>query len=127
MAITGAHVLLYSSAEDELRTVLRDVFNWKFVDAGGGWPIFALPPSEIGVHPAEGPAFESGTHQFSLMCDDITATVRELRAKGVDVRGEPKDEGWGISVVLALPGGVEVQLYEPRHAVAAEITPKGSA
>ena len=127
MAITGAHVLLYSSAEDELRTVFRDVFNWKFVDAGGGWLIFALPPSEIGVHPAEGPAFESGTHQFSLMCDDITATVRELRAKGVDVRGEPKDEGWGISVVLALPGGVEVQLYEPRHAVAAEITPKGSA
>jgi predicted enzyme related to lactoylglutathione lyase len=127
MAITGAHVLLYSSAEDELRAVLRDVFNWKFVDAGGGWLIFALPPSEIGVHPAEGPAFESGTHQFSLMCDDITATVRELRAKGVDVRGEPKDKGWGISVVLALPGGVEVQLYEPRHAVAAEITAKGSA
>ena len=127
MAITGAHVLLYSSAADELRTVLRDVFNWKFVDAGSGWLIFALPPSEIGVHPAEGPAFESGTHQFSLMCDDITATVRELRAKGVDVRGEPKDEGWGISVVLALPGGVAVQLYEPRHAVAAEITPKGNA
>lgn len=124
MAITGAHVLLYSSAEDELRTVLRDVFNWKFVDAGGGWLIFALPPSEIGVHPAEG---QSGTHQLSLMCDDITATVRELRAKGVDVRGEPKDEGWGIRVVLALPGGVEVQLYEPRHAVAAKITPKGSA
>ena len=127
MAITGAHVLLYSSAEDELRIVLRDVFNWKFVDAGSGWLIFALPPSEIGVHPAEGPAFESGTHQFSLMCDDITATVRELRAKGIDVRGEPKDEGWGISVVLALPGGVEVQLYEPRHAVAAEITPEGNA
>jgi hypothetical protein len=127
MAITGAHILLYSSAPEELRAVLRDIFNWKFVDAGGGWLIFALPPSEIGVHPAEGPAFESGTHQFSLMCDDITATVRELRAKRVDVRGEPKDEGWGISVVLALPGGVEVQLYEPRHAVAAEITPKGSA
>ena len=127
MAITGAHVLLYSSAPEELRAVLRDVFSWKFVDAGDGWLIFALPPSEIGVHPAEGPAFESGTHQFSLMCDDITATVRGLRAKGVDVRGEPKDEGWGISVVLALPGGVEVQLYEPRHAVAAEITPKGSA
>ena len=79
------------------------------------------------MHPAEGPAFESGTHQFSLMCDDITATVRELRAKGIDVRGEPKDEGWGISVVLALPGGVDVQLYEPRHAVAAEIIAKGSA
>jgi predicted enzyme related to lactoylglutathione lyase len=127
MAITGAHVLLYSSAAEELRKVLRDVFNWKFVDAGDGWLIFALPPAELGVHPAEGPTFESGTrHQFSLMCDDITATVRELRAKGIEVRGEPEDEGWGISVVLALPGGVEVQLYEPRHAVAAAIPPSGS-
>ena len=61
------------------------------------------------------------------MCDDITATVRELRAKGIEVRGEPQDEGWGISVMLALPGGVEVQLYEPRHAVAAEIPPRVSA
>ena len=107
--------------------MLRDVFNWKFVDAGEGWLIFALPPAELGVHPAEGPTFEAGTrHQFSLMCDDITATVRELRAKGIEVRGEPEDEGWGISVVLALPGGVEVQLYEPRHAVAAAIPPRGS-
>jgi predicted enzyme related to lactoylglutathione lyase len=128
MAITGAHVLLYSSAAEELRAVLRDVFNWKFVDAGDGWLIFALPPSELGVHPGEGPTFEAGTrHQFTLMCDDITTTVRELRAKGIEVRGEPEDEGWGISVVLALPGGVEVQLYEPRHAVAAAIAPKGTA
>ena len=89
MAITGAHVLLYSSAAEELRAVLRDVFNWKFVDAGDGWLIFALPPSEIGVHPAEGPALTSGTHQFSLMCDDITATVRELREKGIEVLAEP--------------------------------------
>ena len=80
------------------------------------------------MHPAEGPTFEAGTrHQFTLMCDDITATVRELRAKGIEVRGEPEDEGWGISVVLALPGGVDVQLYEPRHAVAAAIPPKGTA
>ena len=128
MAITGAHVLLYSSAAEELRAVFRDVFNWKFVDAGDGWLIFALPPAELGVHPAEGPTFEAGTrHQFTLMCDDITATVRELREKGIQVLAEPVDEGWGISVVLALPGGVEVQLYEPRHAVAAAIPHKGSA
>lgn len=127
MAITGAHVLLYSSAPEQLRAVLRDVLNWTFVDAGDGWLIFALPPSELGVHPTEGPTHESGArHQFSLMCDDIGATVSELRAKGIEVRGEPVDEGWGISVVLALPGGVEVQLYEPRHAVAAAIPPKAS-
>ena len=123
MPVTGAHVLLYSAAEDELRAVFRDVFNWKHVDAGNGWLIFALPPSEIGVHPAEGPI----RHQFSLMCDDIGATARELRAKGIVVRGEPEDQGWGISVMLDLPGGVEVQLYEPRHPVAADIGMKPGA
>jgi hypothetical protein len=52
------------------------------------------------------------------MCDDIDATMRELRAKGIEVKGEPTDEGFGITVMLNLPGGVEVLLYEPRHAVA---------
>ena len=84
-----------------------------------GWLIFALPPAELGVHPAEGPTYQSGVrHQLTLMCDDIQATVAELRTKGVDVRGEPADEGWGISVMLTLPGGVEVLLYEPRHPTA---------
>lgn len=117
MAITGAHVLLYSSAPVALRALLRDVFGWRSVDAGDGWLIFALPPAEIGVHPSEGPTYESGVrHQFSLMCDDIEATIRELRAKGVEVKGSPEDEGYGITVTLGLPGGVDVMLYEPRHA-----------
>lgn len=119
MAIIGAHVLLYTPEPEALRATFRDVFGWKYVDAGGGWLIFALPPAELGVHPAEGPTYESGVHhQFSLMCDDIDATVRELRAKGIDVQGEPTDEGYGVTVMLTLPGGVEVQLYEPRHPVA---------
>ena len=84
--------------------------------------IFALPPGELGVHPAEGPTHESGVrHQLTFMCDDIQATVRELRAKGITVKGEPEDEGWGISVMLGLPGGVEVMLYEPRHPVAIRV------
>jgi predicted enzyme related to lactoylglutathione lyase len=123
MAIIGAHVLLYSSEPEALRAALRDVFGWKHVDAGGGWLIFALPPAELGVHPAEGPTYDSGTrHQFSLMCDDIHTTVRELRAKGIVVNGEPEDEGYGVTVMLSLPGGVEVQLYEPRHPVAIPAT-----
>ena len=117
MAITGAHVLLYTSEPEQLRATLRDVFRWKHVDAGDGWLIFKLPPAELGVHPAEGQTFESGTrHQLSLMCDDIRATIQELRGKGVIVQGEPVDEGYGITVMLTLPGGVEVMLYEPRHA-----------
>ena len=124
MAITGAHMLLYTTEPEALRTMLRDVFGWKYVDAGHGWLIFALPPAELGVHPSEGPTYQSGVrHQISLMCDDIRKTIAELRGKGVEIKGEPEDEGFGITVMLGLPGGVEVMLYEPRHPVA--ITVKG--
>jgi len=119
MAITGAHALLYTSEPDAVRAVFRDVFGWRHVDAGDGWLIFALPPAELGIHPAEGPTFEGGArHQLTLMCDDIGATVDELRAKGVEVDGAPEDEGFGITTTLRLPGGVEVMLYEPRHQTA---------
>ena len=119
MGIVGAHILLYSTEPEALRATLRDVSGWKHVDAGEGWLIFALPPAELGVHPAEGPTYESGVrHQLTFMCDDIEATIEELRTKGVEVKGEPEDEGFGITVMLGLPGGVEVLLYEPRHPVA---------
>jgi hypothetical protein len=119
MAINGAHVLLYSSEPDALRAVLRDVFGFTYVDAGEGWLIFALPPAELGVHPAEGPTHASGVrHQFTFMCNDINGTVRDLRAKGITVDGEPKNEGWGITTTLVLPGDLRVMLYEPRHPVA---------
>ena len=119
MAITGTHMLLYTSQPEALRAVFRDVFNWPHVDAGRGWLIFAMPPAELGIHPAEGPTFETGMrHQITLMCDDIRGTVAELRAKNIHVEGEPHDEGFGVTVMLHLPGGVEVMLYEPRHPVA---------
>jgi predicted enzyme related to lactoylglutathione lyase len=119
MAIIGAHVLLYTPEPEALRATFRDVFGWKHVDAGGGWLIFALPPAELGVHPTESEDGAIGVHHaLSLMCDDIETTVRELRAKGITVQGEPEDRGYGITVMMTLPGGVEVQLYEPRHPVA---------
>ena len=114
MAITGAHVLLYTLEATELRAQLRDVFGWKHVDAGDGWLIFALPPAELGVHPSEGDTH----HQLSLICDDVQATAAELREKGVEVRGEPEDRGFGVGVTIVLAGGIEVLLYEPRHETA---------
>ena len=113
MAIKGAHVLLYTPEAEELRATLRDALGWDdYVDNGGGWLIFALPPAELGVHPSTGDT----KHQLTLMCDDLDETIAELRAKGVEIRGEPEAESFGITTTLLLPGGVEVMLYEPRHA-----------
>ena len=128
MAINGLHGLLYTSEPEQLRAMLRDVFGFKHVDAGGGWLIFGMPPAELGVHPDEGKNFESGIrHQITFMCDDIKKTIAELRAKGVGVAGEPKDEGYGITTMLNLPGGCDVMLYEPRHPITAAITRKRAA
>jgi len=121
MAIIGAHMLLYTSEPEALRTTLREAFGFESVDAGHGWLIFALPPSELGVHPAE----SDSHHQISFMCDDIRATAAELRAKGVSIDGEPKNEGFGITVTMTLPGGVKVMLYQPRHPLAITPAKKG--
>ena len=119
MAIIGAHALLYTSEPEAVRAIFRDVFGWEHVDAGDGWLIFALPPAEVGVHPAEGPTFDGGTrHQLTLMCDEITATIADLQSKGIEVRGEPRDEGFGITATMVLPGDLEVMLYQPRHETA---------
>jgi hypothetical protein len=117
VAITGVHGLFYTSQPDELRAILRDVFNWRSVEAHPGWLIFALPPAELGVHPLMEPG-EKPRHEISLMCDDIGSTVAELRSHGVEVRGEPEEAGFGITVTVVLPGAVEVLLYEPRHSTA---------
>jgi predicted enzyme related to lactoylglutathione lyase len=121
MSIIGAHMLLYSSEPDALRAMLRDAFGFNFVDAHGGWLIFAQPPSELGVHPAE----SDSHHQISFMCDDIRATADESRAKGVRIDGEPKNEGFGITLTMTLPGGVRVMLYQPRHTLAITPAKKG--
>src|ERR1043166_4592215 len=105
--ITGSHVILFSPDADALRSVFRDTLGWNHVDAGDGWLIFALPPAELAVHPSEAET----KHELYLLCDDIAATVDDLRAKGLDVRGQPEDRGWGIATTLVLPGGVEVGLY----------------
>ncbi|HEY2998211.1 MAG TPA: VOC family protein [Acidimicrobiales bacterium] len=118
MPIPGAHVLLYTTEPEAVREVFRDVFGWPHVDAGGGWLIFALPPAELGVHPTEVPAGGGSTpHLFSLMCDDIEVAAAELRDRGLPV-SEPRDEGYGVTTMVGLPGGLEIQLYRPRHPTA---------
>ena len=122
MPIIGAHALLYTAEPEAVRTILRDVLELDHVDAGDGWLIFELPPAEVGVHPTGsfpgGHEATAAHHELSFMCDDIAATVTELRSQGVEIRGEPQDLGWGIVTTMALPGGLDVTLYEPRHTTA---------
>jgi hypothetical protein len=117
MAVTGIHNLFYSSEPDKLREVLRDVFGWKHVDAGGGWLIFALPPAELGIHPAmdDGGA---GAHEIAFMCDDLESTLAELEARGVPRTQEPEDARFGGTCRIELPGHVKVMLYQPAHPTA---------
>ena len=116
MAITGAHVLLFSPEAEALRATLRDVFRWDFVEAHPGWLIFALPPAELGVHPSDG-----AKHELWLICDELDSTVDELRRRGVEIVGDATEEDFGRWVRLRLPGGVEVPLYEPRHPLAIDV------
>ena len=113
MAIIGTHALLYTSEPEALRAVFRDVFGLDNVDAHDGWLIFALPPAELGIHPADAPA-----HQLTFMCDDIRATMAELRTKGIAFKGEPEDQGFGVVATMVLPGDVEMMLYQPKHKTA---------
>ena len=121
MAITGAHVLLYTTEPEAVREVFRDVFGWHNVDAGHGWLIFALPPAELGVHPIETarPHDQGGTpHALSLMCDDLEATAADLRSRGLTVSEDVQEAGFGRTTMIDLPGGLVVQLYQPHHPTA---------
>jgi catechol 2,3-dioxygenase-like lactoylglutathione lyase family enzyme len=111
--IFGAHVVVYSKDAEADRQILRDVLGLRAVDAGHGWLIFALPPAEVAVHPAE----ENGRHELYLMCDDLKAEMAALEAKGVHC-SEAHNERWGSITKIELPGGGTVGLYEPRHALA---------
>jgi predicted enzyme related to lactoylglutathione lyase len=109
--ISAVHSILYANDADAARAFFADVLELDSVDAGGGWLIFALPPSEVAAHPGEGPA----RAELYLMCDDIHATVAELAAKGVETTGPVAEERWGLVTGIALPGGGSLGLYEPHH------------
>ena len=108
--INGVHVILFSRQAEEVRSFIRDVFGLPSVDAGGGWPIFSLPPAELAVHAAEDAKYE-----LYLMCDDIHATLADLRSRGVEVVRDVTDQGWGLLAAIAMPDGGELAIYEPKH------------
>src|SRR4051794_4211527 len=108
--IRGAHVVLYSTNAEADRAFFRDVLDYPFVDAGHGWLIFALPPAELAVHPAD----TDDRHELYLMCDDLTAQMRALEEQGVEC-SEVEEARWGSVTKIRLPGGGAVGLYQPKH------------
>ncbi len=112
--IKGAHFLLYSKDADADRGFFKDVLQFRSVDAGHGWLIFALPPAELAIHPGSG---DGPGAEFYLMCDDLTEVIKKLKAKGVHC-GEIAEERWGKRTSIRMPGGGELGLYQPAHPTA---------
>lgn len=124
--ITAVHTMVYAEDVDAARAFFRDVLDWAHVDAQGGWLIFKTGPSEMGVHPTSG---EHGSeawsanehHEISLMCDDLTQTMDELKAKGAQFSRGIRDDHYALTTSLKVPGAGEMMLYEPKHPTAFDL------
>ena len=112
--VRGVHALLYSSQADELRAFIRDKLGFKATDVGGGWLVFDVPEADLGVHPTDGSP-SSGSAHVSFYCDDIAASLRTLKSRGVEVTQDVVDQGWGLVAKLKVPGGFDVQLFQPKY------------
>jgi hypothetical protein len=108
--INGAHVVVYSKDSEADRAFFRDVLQFACVDAGHGWLIFAMPALEVAFHDSE----KNDHHELFLMCDDIAATLRDLKSKQVAV-SDVSEQRWGKLANLTLPGGGKIGLYERKH------------
>jgi hypothetical protein len=114
--IKGVHAMFYTSQAVALRAFIRDKLGFTCTDVGGGWLIFDVPEAEMGCHPAEesGPK-TSGTRDISFYCDDIEQTMVELRSRGVVFTEGITDASYGRFTRFEVPGGFQVQLYQPRY------------
>ena len=111
--IFGAHVVLHSKNAEVDRGFFRDILGFKSVDAGHGWLIFALPPSEAAFHPSD----DSLAHELYFMCDDLKVEMAALAKKGVEC-ADIQELRWGSITKMPLPGGGRIGLYQPKHPTA---------
>jgi catechol 2,3-dioxygenase-like lactoylglutathione lyase family enzyme len=128
--IIGAHIVLYTTDAEADRAFFRDVLNFPSVDAGHGWLIFALPPAAAAFHDLEKQSWDkkswdkknleqndtehNSRHELYLMCDDIAATLRDLKSKNVPVSAIT-EQRWGSLATLTLPSGSKLGIYQPKH------------
>jgi hypothetical protein len=115
--IFGTHAIVYSKDATADRVFFQNVLGFASVDAGHGWLIFALPPAEVAVHPAE----ENDRPELYFMCDDLKAEISALGEKGVRC-SDVQEARWGSITKITLPGGGVVGLYQPKHPTALALT-----
>lgn len=120
--IGGMHTVLYSKNAEAVRKFFRDVLRLSFVDAGGGWLIFAAPPSELAVHPSD----VRGGPELYLMCAEIESTVRKLMDRDVEFTRPITDQRWGLVTQFKLPDGETIGLYQPKHKMALKMKVGGT-
>ena len=127
--IIGSHILFYSKDPEADRAFFRDVLEFRSVDVGEGWLIFAMPPAEAAFHPTEHPFTQQHGGQallgavLYLMCDDLKALTASLKKKNVTCTGF-QQAGWGTSTTIPLPSGASIGLYQPRHPTAFNLKSK---
>ena len=97
------HTLVYAQDHEAARAFFRDVLRLPFADTGGGWLIFRTGPSELAsTQPWEHGGQAGGTDQafdLSLMCDDLAATMAELKAgRGAEFDGDVVEQPWGHTI-----------------------------
>jgi hypothetical protein len=110
--INGVHAIVFSEDAARTRAFFHDTLRLDSIDAGDGWLIFALPPSELAVHPTD----DHPRHELFLMCDDIHVSVEELKAQGIEFTAKIAQERWGLTTTFELPGAGPMGLYQPTHA-----------
>jgi hypothetical protein len=119
----GSHILFYSMDPEADRAFFRDVLEFRSVDVGGGWLIFAMPPAEAAFHPTDQAFSQEHGGQallgavLYLMCDDLNGFAASLKNKNVRCT-EFQEAGWGTSTTIRLPSGGSIGVYQPRHPTA---------
>ena len=121
--IFGAHILFYSHNPEADRAFFTDILGLGSIDVGHGWLIFAMPPAEAAIHPAEDDFSQTHAGEkligavLYLMCDDLKAEIASLKQKDVQC-SEIQQAPWGMSTTIPLPSGRALGLYQPRHQTA---------
>jgi hypothetical protein len=109
--LIGSHTIIQSRDAEADKAFFRDVLGLSSIDSGGGWLIFALPPSEVALHPSE----KNDAHDLYFICEDIDAFVKAMAQKNVPC-SPIQEQHWGRLVEITLPGGGKLGVYQALHA-----------